>query len=107
MLTLCTRAKLLRLALLAAVFTAVALFSLTSQSQSEDAPRTREAFERAFTEAFGSGLVELTMPLFYWEGVPNRSRAIIISLIQRDLSRRLQSLTWLPPETSCSTVGLP
>lgn len=78
----------------------VAVLGLTmppaANAQSEDAPRTREAFEAAFTEAFGSGLVELTLPLFYWEGVDQRSRAVIVGLIQRDLARQLKSLTWLP-----------
>ena len=93
----CTRVNHFGLAALVALFTTAALIAINAQSHGADAPRSRQAFERTFTTAFDSGELRMDLPLFYWKGVTRRSRAIIVSLIERNLSRRLQRLSWLPP----------
>lgn len=70
-------------------------------------PTSREDFQIQFRHAFDNHDYATTAALFYWRGVPARSRDVIVRMIERDLRNTLIRTAWLPaPPQSEERGGL-
>ncbi|MEM7404029.1 MAG: hypothetical protein AAF458_01995 [Pseudomonadota bacterium] len=82
-------------------------FALTGVAPASDGnyrpPTSREDFQIQFRHAFANHDYATTAALFYWRGVPARSRSVIVSMIERDLRSRLIRTAWLPPPPVAET----